>query len=201
MWLCLNDAFLSIVSKDCARDELLVRARRRGDIERIFPDASVSELDNADYLFRARIKKTAIVQAMTQEVHRITYGNFKSSVEDDELHDAYMAVWTAMSKLQETPPYHGLLLKEIRKTKPDGSFRSARSRFKKRRRVDRIEPRFAVGQRVRIVKIPPVSAGASLHPSYEGSIARIVANSGPLYRCIGPGGVGFFADDSMLEAQ
>ena len=37
MCLCLSDGFLSIVAKDCADDELLVRARRHGDIERTFP--------------------------------------------------------------------------------------------------------------------------------------------------------------------
>ena len=36
MWLMMNDCFLSIVAKDCKEDELLVRARRPGDIERVF---------------------------------------------------------------------------------------------------------------------------------------------------------------------
>lgn len=105
MWICLNDCFLSIVHKDCGRDELLVRARRRGDIEKVFPEAVVTELDTADYLFRAPIKRHAIITALASEIARITYGNFKNSVEAGPLHDAYMRVWTAMASVQETPPY------------------------------------------------------------------------------------------------
>ena len=41
MWIMLSDSFLSIVHKDCAQDELLVRARRPSDIESVFPDAKV----------------------------------------------------------------------------------------------------------------------------------------------------------------
>lgn len=105
MWLCLNDSFLSIVSKECSRDELLVRARRPGDIERIFPDAKVIETTNTDYQFRARIKKVFVEAALVEEVKRISYGNFKDSVSDTPLHNAYLRVWTAMSSLQPKPPY------------------------------------------------------------------------------------------------
>ena len=42
MWIMMNNSFLSIVSKDCGPAELLVRARRAGDIERVFPDAKVT---------------------------------------------------------------------------------------------------------------------------------------------------------------
>jgi len=38
MWLMFSDCFLSVVSKDCGPAELLVRARREGDIEKVFPD-------------------------------------------------------------------------------------------------------------------------------------------------------------------
>ena len=44
MWLCLNDAFLSIVALPGHPDELLVRARIAGDIERLFPAAQVIAL-------------------------------------------------------------------------------------------------------------------------------------------------------------
>lgn len=107
MWLMLNDAYLSIVSKDCKRDELLVRARRPGDIEKIFPNAKVTELHHADYQFRAVVKRSEIKQAMSGEIDRITYGNFKDSVSDQTLHNAYLRVWSHMSLLQPVPPYSG----------------------------------------------------------------------------------------------
>lgn len=102
MWLCLNDAFLSIVSKDCGPHQLLVRARRPGDIEKILPGADVRRTDHegADYLFRAVVDRGAVVQALAEEVGRINYPNFKDSVDDRALHDAYMRVWIAMLDVQ-----------------------------------------------------------------------------------------------------
>jgi len=108
MWLCLNDAFLSIVHKECARDELLVRARRQGDIEKVFPGAKVKRSLTTDYLFRAVIKRDQVEAAMIGEVRRINYANFKGSVPAGPLHDAYLRCWTAMSDLQPTRPYTGL---------------------------------------------------------------------------------------------
>lgn len=119
MWLCFNRSFLSIVEKDCHPHELLVRARRPGDIERIFPKAKVTESTNTDYRYRAKVPRAAIADALAKEVERISYSNFKDSVADKPLHDAYMGVWTVMSRMQPTRPYatagrsnrgHGALL-------------------------------------------------------------------------------------------
>lgn len=44
MWLFLDRSFLSIVDKgDPSGQTLVVRARQRGDIEAVFPDAQVIE--------------------------------------------------------------------------------------------------------------------------------------------------------------
>lgn len=101
MWIMLNDAFLSLVQKDCRRDELLVRARRKGDIEKIFEHASVTYTPNADYHWRAVVKRSEVADALIGEVNRITYPNFKDSVTDGLLHSAYLRVWTAMNQLQQ----------------------------------------------------------------------------------------------------
>lgn len=103
MWICLNDAFLSIVSKDCPRDSLLVRARRKGDIEKIFPEAVVRMTKGTDYRWRAVVKRAVVVDALSGEVGRITYDNFKDSVTDKKLHAAYLRVWSAMADLQPGP--------------------------------------------------------------------------------------------------
>lgn len=100
MWIALSDSFLSIVHKDCQRDELLVRARRKGDIERIFPRAKVTRAAKADYRFRAAVKTSEVCKAISREVRRVTYSNFKDSVRDDDLHDAYLKFWNAMFVLQ-----------------------------------------------------------------------------------------------------
>lgn len=114
MWIMLNDAFFSIVSKDCARDEVLVRARRKGDIEKVFVDAKVKVDRNADYFYRAPIKRAALSAALAREVERVTYPNFKDSVADRRLHDAYLRVWAAMLDLQPArwPNYAGQFIRD-----------------------------------------------------------------------------------------
>lgn len=105
MWLCLSDAFLSIVDKDCQPDELLVRARRDGDIERVFPDAKVEVTLGNDYRCRARVKRTEVATVIADRLTGIDYGNFKGSTTDEGLHRAYMDAWHAFGELQPGGPY------------------------------------------------------------------------------------------------
>ena len=119
MWIFLHDCFLSIVDKDCGPDELLVRARRKGDIEKLFPRAKVIRLTRADYLFRAVVKRDEIARVIANEISWIDYDNFKKAVHDHDLHAAYTRVWTAMAVLQPTKPYSGgLYFEERPKRKP-----------------------------------------------------------------------------------
>ena len=104
MWIMMNNSFLSIVSKDCSPAELLVRARRAGDIERVFPDAKVTRNTNSDYLYRAVLPRDAVKQALAAMIDHIDYPNFKDSVEDSSSHAAYVSVWCAMAGLQHPPP-------------------------------------------------------------------------------------------------
>ena len=106
MWVCLRDSFLSIVKKDCKDDELLVRARRAGDIERVFGKrAKVTRSTDSDYLYRAVISKTLVLDALIAEIDGIDYENFKNEVLDHELHLAYIRVWNVMAMMQSPPPY------------------------------------------------------------------------------------------------
>lgn len=109
MWVFLNNAFLSIVHKDCEPDQLMVRARRRGDIERVFPGAEVTEYTRSDYMFRAPVSREEIAKALTVQVAFLNYDNFKNSIEDPGLHSAAERVWDVMAKLQEKPPYSGYI--------------------------------------------------------------------------------------------
>jgi len=104
MWVMMNNSYLSIVSKDCGPTELLVRARRAGDIERVFPNAEVTRHTNSDYLYRAVLPRDAVKQALAAMIDQIDYPNFKDSVEDRSLHAAYVGVWCAMAGLQHPPP-------------------------------------------------------------------------------------------------
>jgi hypothetical protein len=100
MWIFLNDSFLSIVQKPGDTDVLTVRARVRGDIEAVFPDAKVVEGEGTDYRFRAKLPREVVANALAERVMQLSYGNFKSSVDDDERHDAYMDVWDVMYRYQ-----------------------------------------------------------------------------------------------------
>lgn len=100
MWIALNDAFLSVVDKAKDKSFLVVRARKQGDIEAVFPDAKVQVGGGTDYKYRAEIPRVTVAQAMMSRVMGINYSNFKSSVKDRVRHDAYMKVWSAMMDLQ-----------------------------------------------------------------------------------------------------
>ena len=108
MWLMLQDAFFSVVDKAKAEGCLVVRARRPGDLERYFPGAKVTKSTNTDYLFRAEVRREDVARVVGGYVMGITASNFKDSVKDHALHDAYMGVWSVMARLQPTPPYSGV---------------------------------------------------------------------------------------------
>lgn len=106
MWVCISDAFLSIVHKDCAADELLVRARRQGDIKKLIPDAKEVKTIGNDYLYRAVVKREVVAAALAKlALETIDYDNFKNTVRDNKLHNAFNRVWHVMVGLQVIPPY------------------------------------------------------------------------------------------------
>lgn len=100
MWVFMSNAFLSIVEHRAKYDYLLVRARAEGDIERVFPDATVTKTPAADYLFRAVIPRQEVAAAMAAQVEAIAYDNFKNSVAEDDRHRAYFGAWAAMNDFQ-----------------------------------------------------------------------------------------------------
>ncbi len=106
MWICLNNAFLSIV-EPIPPTVAGVRARRKGDIEAVFASAKVERKPERDYLFRALIPRAEVAAAIAEQVRGIGYNNFKNSVKNKRLHDAYARFWSIMAELQPTPPYSG----------------------------------------------------------------------------------------------
>ena len=74
MWVFLSGSFLSVVDKgDKTGKTLLVRSRRQGDIESVFPSAEVVEGVGTDYRYRARIDREEIALRMADEVRSIKY--------------------------------------------------------------------------------------------------------------------------------
>ena len=105
MWVFLNDAMLSIVQKPADKaGTLTVRGRIKGDIEKVFPDATVTEGAGTDYRFRATVPRDQVAKAMHDQVMAVDYSNFKSTVKDRGRHDAYLMVWDAMYRYQQKQP-------------------------------------------------------------------------------------------------
>ena len=101
MWIFLNDSFLSIIAADDA-DHLVVRARRRGDIRRVFGNhVREVSMPGRDYAYRATLPRGAVMAEIAKAIADIDYTNFKDSVEDNDRHDAYLDVWEAMFQFQK----------------------------------------------------------------------------------------------------
>jgi hypothetical protein len=101
MWVLFKDAFLSIVAVKGRADVLKVRARFKGDIERIFPAAQVIVDAGTDYKFRALVDREAVAAALAEHVRGITATNFKSSVAEGWRHDVYLDVWNVLYRAQK----------------------------------------------------------------------------------------------------
>lgn len=96
MWICDNRGFLSIVENRNDSDTLLVRARAREHLYNIFPDCKLFTDADADYPFRAYVKRTTVAEVIAKRLTTIDYDNFKDSVDDEVLSQAYSDVWREM---------------------------------------------------------------------------------------------------------
>jgi hypothetical protein len=96
MWIFLNNAFLSIVSEKENAGNLLVRACRDGDIQRVFPRARVWTTPTSDYRYRASVPRAYVAKVLAVQIEGIDYSNFKDSVTDESRHMAYLQVWRTM---------------------------------------------------------------------------------------------------------
>jgi glycerol-3-phosphate dehydrogenase len=101
MWIFTPDSFISVVDKgDPTGQTLLVRARKAGDIERLFPEAKVQVGGGTDYNYRARIDREAVAQKVADQIRGINFPNFKNQVREHDRHDAYLGVWHSMYGFQ-----------------------------------------------------------------------------------------------------
>lgn len=110
MWICTNKGFLSVVQPaandaKAAGDKLLVRARVKAHIVAAFPAATVHRTPGRDYLYRAYIDRADVSAAIAAQIEAIGYGNFKNSVANNALHEAYSDTWRIMGRLQPGGPY------------------------------------------------------------------------------------------------
>lgn len=105
MWICKNNAFVSIVQPKGDAAHLLCRARVEGHLEAVFPGCKVQRTPGRDYLFRTLLPRERVAATVAQHLMAVEYPNFKNSVRDPELHRAYAHVWGDMAALQPIRPY------------------------------------------------------------------------------------------------
>lgn len=113
MWIATNKGFISVVTADPPRlpkaekkrlkgegRPLCIRARKAEHLAALFPGRKVYQWKARDYPARIFIGAETFAAFMAEQARSIDYSNFKSSVRDHELHDAYMGVWNVMHGYQ-----------------------------------------------------------------------------------------------------
>ena len=103
MWIFNKDGFFSAVAHREKPDHVMVRARRREDIEALARALGVeAELTpNADYAYRVTVSKSDFADYMQASVLDLDYPNFKSACAGHGARSrAYMDVWSVMNDFQ-----------------------------------------------------------------------------------------------------
>lgn len=105
MWIFTPTAFVSIVAHRNKPGVLLVRARLKGDLERLFPGCKVQTTPNADYRFRAEIARGRVAELVREQLTVLDYDNVKNAIPERPpvhqlRHRAMNRVWGVMNDAQ-----------------------------------------------------------------------------------------------------
>lgn len=105
MWVFIPGAFVSIVAHREDRETLIVRARRREDLDKFFGVLGVGlgwevpeifETSRADYPFRVYAPRDRVVEAMELHTAQIAYDNFKAAPANAKRQGMLHRVWVAV---------------------------------------------------------------------------------------------------------
>lgn len=80
MWIFTPTAFVSIVAHRTKPDVLLVRARLKGDLQRLFPGCKVTTTPEADYRFRTELPRADVAAVIADQLAGIGYDNVKGAI-------------------------------------------------------------------------------------------------------------------------
>ena len=106
MWLFTKNSFVSIVQHRERPDDVLVRARAKKHLERLFPHKAkeIYADEDADYKYRLLVNKAELAAVISAYIlQNLDYDNYKAAQEADDpawtrfLHE----VWAAGLKLQK----------------------------------------------------------------------------------------------------
>ena len=116
MWIFCKLGFFSAVEHRERPDNLLIRARFKGDLERLIGAMTKEERElicgnpkveitpDADYRYRMECPKIWFSEVLREQAEEIDYDNFKNAVHEGTARDgAYMDVWRALWAAQNFP--------------------------------------------------------------------------------------------------
>lgn len=106
MWLFCKHGFFSAIEHFDHKDVIHVRARFKGDLERLCAafqiEPKVSRTPENDYPYRMDFTREQWTKIVATVANEIDYHNFKKSVHDGSKRDrAYMDVWAALRCVQD----------------------------------------------------------------------------------------------------
>jgi hypothetical protein len=107
MWLITKDGFFSVVHKDCAPDEVLVRARVKKDLVAlagtIDVECDISQSYKTDYQFRMVMPRADFCRYLVKYAEEMVYDNFKNSLNRKDYHrrSVYSDIWADGMRLDE----------------------------------------------------------------------------------------------------
>ena len=105
MWVFTKHGFFSAVQNYNNSEQIHVRARFRGDLERLCKSYGIKEAvvkkPGTDYPYRMDFERTDCVRIMACEAEAIDYDSFKDAVHDGTVRDsAYLKVWSTLRHAQ-----------------------------------------------------------------------------------------------------
>lgn len=106
MWLVTTRGFYSVVADSADPDAVLVRARRREDLEALgdlLIDMAIEHTPQRDYAWRATVQRAQWETAASALAAEIDYPSFKSAVaarQGLERAHVYARVWEDLLELQ-----------------------------------------------------------------------------------------------------
>lgn len=109
MWMITKTGFVSFVEHRDDSEALIARARRRVDLELTFPAQAeaITEDPKADYRWRVNVPRATAALAAFAAVEAVDYTShakeaMAGAVKDEGRYSAYLNVWTALMRLQQS---------------------------------------------------------------------------------------------------
>jgi hypothetical protein len=104
MWLLTKKSFVSVVQHRTQPDDVLVRARDKSHLARLFPKKQIQEDAEADYRYRLIVPKKELAKVVSDYImQNLNYDNFKAAQDmDDPAWTRFLhAVWKEGLRLQQ----------------------------------------------------------------------------------------------------